>query len=177
MVNTRNPALTPATIEEMKRKGFNQSQIAEYFGVTRSYVSWVKHNKSGNFSQTARERVMSQFPWEVGARFHDASPNKRMRDHAEYMATMGEGMSEDKLQRLLWFYRYLEENRLVVEFDPDIPPSDGIKTGGFAYRPRQNSDGDLIIRLNDYTRMTAEGRKLWRFPRKWPQVHLSEDGE
>lgn len=161
------PVLTPSLIEEMKRKGYNQSQIARLYGVTRSYVSWVKH-RGGNYTQTARERVMANYPWDVGAKFHDASPNKRMRDHAEYMATRGKGMSEDKLRRLSSFYRYLERDQMVVEFDPDIPPSPGIKTGGFAYRPREDSDGDLIIRVNEYTRLTPEGRKLWRLPHERP---------
>jgi hypothetical protein len=91
-----------------------------------------------------------------------------MRDHAEYMATGGKGMSIHKVRRLQTFYRKLDEG-LVVEFNPDLPPEPGVaSTGGWAYRKRQTSDGDLIIRVNEHTTLTDEGKLLWRMPPRRP---------
>lgn len=179
MVNTRDPILTPEDIEAFKRrvnpetgKKYTQNDIAKHFGVTRQYVSWIKRNKTRDFSETPREIVLKNYPWKTGAKFHNASPNRRMRDHGEYMATGGEGMSQAKLQRLTWFYRFLQENDLVVEFDPNLPPEAGVSSdGGFAYRPRKTSDGkDLLIRVNQFTTLTDDGKDIWVFPEEMPAV-------
>ena len=176
MANTRNPILTPDDIEYWKRKvnpatgkRYTQSDIAEMYGVTRSYVSWIKKNKARSYSKTPREEAMEHFPWDVGARFHNASPNKRVRDHLEFMA-VGQKLSEKKKYRLIGFYRRLEMYNEVVEFDPDIPPNEDVKTGGFAYRKRTPSDGDLIIRVNRHTKLTELGKRLLRFPPEKPRV-------
>jgi hypothetical protein len=147
----------------------SQAEIARMFGVTRQYVSLVKY-QGADFSRSPREEAMAHYPWKVGARFNAASPDKRMRDHAEFMVTGGKGMSATKLKLLASFYRRLRDGDLVVEFDPSIPPSPGISTGGYAYRPRVESDGDFIIRVNEHTRITPEGRMMWQFPSEWPQV-------
>lgn len=178
MANTRNPVLTPEDIEEFKRKTnpktgkkYTQNDIAEMFGVTRQYVSWVKRNKARSYSKTPREIALENYPWKTGERFHNASPNRRMRDHAEYMATGGKGMDASKLQRLIWFYNFLESENVVVEFNPSIPPIEGVSSdGGFAYRPRKDSDGDLIIRVNEHTTLTEKGKMLWRFPPRKPKL-------
>lgn len=178
MANTRDPILTPEDIEAFKRKvnpktgkKYTQNDIAAHFGVTRQYVSWVKRHKSRSFSETPREVALKHYPWKTGERFHNAAPNRRMRDHAEFMATGGKGMARFKLERLLWFYRFLRNENVVVEFDPNIPPIEGVSSdGGFAYRPRKDSDGDLIIRVNEHTTLTPEGKMLWRFPPKMPNV-------
>lgn len=177
MARARNPGVTIEAIEAYKNKihpktgkPYNQNQIAEELGVSKQRISQVKL-ASRRYSMTARERVLRNYPWKTGERFHEASPNRRMRDHAEYMATNGKGMSRVKLQRLLWFYRFLESNNVVVEFDPTIPPEPGVSSvGGFAYRPRRESDHGLIIRVNEYTTLTDEGEDLWRFPEEWPKI-------
>lgn len=175
MVKEREPVLTPADIERLKRqvnpatgKKYTQSDIAEMYGVTRQHVSWVKRTKSMSFSQTPREKAMENYPWTVPREFHQSAPDKRLRDHLEYMATGGKGMSTNKLERLRWFYSKLYNEDLVVEYHPDIPSSDQVKAGGYAYRQRKPEDGDLIIRLNEVTTLTSEGEKLWRFPPRWP---------
>jgi hypothetical protein len=156
------PELTLAMIEALKRQGYTQSDIARMFGVTRQAVSWHKHNYGGVL--TPREEALKHFPWKVPARFAQAAPYRYMRDHAEYMATGGKGMSEYKFRRLRAFYRKLREGK-VVEYDPALPPErDVAHTGGFAYRTRLESDGDLIIRVNEHTTLTDEGKLLWRMP-------------
>ncbi|RKT84325.1 hypothetical protein SAMN05421805_103252 [Saccharopolyspora antimicrobica] len=177
MANTKDSAITAAEIEAYKRKinpktgkKYTQNEIAAIAGVSRQRISQIKL-ASGNYSKTPRERVLEHYPWKTGAKFQPASPNRRLRDHAEYMATGGAGMSDDKLARLLGFYRFLEEGDLVIEFDPGIPPAEGVSsTGGFAYRSRKPSDGNLMIRVNEHTELTPEGVDLWVIPDKKPQV-------
>ena len=159
--------LSLSVVEDLKNKGFNQSEIAEMFGVTRQYVSWIKHTYGGRL--TPREIVLQAWPWTVSAEQSQTSPYRRMRDHGEYIATGGKGMSEDKLKRLRAFYRKLKDENVVLEFDPTIPPIPGVSNkGGWAFRNRLPSDGDLIIRVNEYTDITENGRMIWRFPRKEP---------
>jgi hypothetical protein len=155
--------LSLALIESLKNKGYSQSDIARMYGVSRQAVSWHKVNYGGH--RTPREMVMDHFPWIVPAELCQTSPYKRIRDHGEYVATGGVGMAQYKLDRLRWFYRKLRDENVVVEYDPTLPPIEGVSNkGGFAYRPRRKSDGDLLIRVNEYTDLTEQGRLIWRFP-------------
>lgn len=155
--------LTLAVVESFKNKGYSQSEIAEMYGVTRQYVSWIKHTYGGRL--TPREQVNQHFPFQVPTEMGNTSPFKRLRDHGEYVATGGVGMSEDKLKRLRSFYNKLRDENLVLEFDPDIPPIPGVSNkGGWAYRKRRKSDGDLLVRKNEHTTITEEGKRIWRLP-------------
>ena len=177
MANTRDPVCTSEDIAYWKRqinpdtgKHYNQNEIAAMYRTTKQNISYI-WRKDKSRPRTPREIVLEHYPWNNGERFHTAMPNIHMRNHAEFMATNGKGMSERKLQRLLWFYQFLDRENVVVEFDPNIPPQEGVSSvGGFAYRPRKASDGNLIIRKNEYTTLTDEGEDLWRFPDEWPQV-------
>ncbi len=63
------------------------------------------------------------------------------------------------------FHNRLRDGHLVVEFDPDIPAEPGVSNkGGFALRPRLPADGDLMIRVNEHTTLTDEGREVWALP-------------
>lgn len=163
------PGLTPEIIESEKRKGLSQAEIARKYGVTRQAISDIKRRFPDAFSTTPREDVLKHFPWLVpGSKdkpMTQQKPYRYLRDHGEYMATGGKGMSEEKLKRLRIFYKKLRDNNVVVEFDPTLPPEIGVAPhGGFAYRPRLASDGDLIIRVNQYTTLTEEGHSIWTFP-------------
>lgn len=163
--NDDQPKLTLAIVEDLKVKGYTQADIARMFGVTRQYVSWIKYTYGGRL--TPRERVLREFPWKVPEPMTQQSPYRRMREHGEYVATNGVGMSPAKLSRLRNFYRKLRDQ--VLEFDPAIPPKPGFANkGGFAYRPRTDDDGDLLIRVNDHTNLTEKGRTIWVFPSEWP---------
>jgi hypothetical protein len=158
--------LSLAVIEDLKGKGFSQSEIAEMFGVTRQAISWWKTHYGGKL--TPREFVLKEFPFQVPGPMQ-TSPYKRLRDHGEYVATGGRGMHQDELRRLRSFYQKLRDENLVVEFDPEIPPTPGVsKTGGWAYRNRLPSDGDLLIRDNEHANITEEGLRIWRFPHREP---------
>lgn len=176
MVNTRPPVITIAMIDDLKRQGLNQTQIAKTLGVTPQAISYIKRGNSRTprnepFSQTPREVAMESFPWKnVGHLHSQATPDRRLRDHAEFMATGGKGMSADRLRRLRNFYRRLRREDLVVEYDPEIPPGDENKFGGYAYRPREPRDGELIIRVNDLAEMSDTAYVIWRFPPEPPVV-------
>lgn len=161
------PKLTLAIVEALKNKGYTQSEIARMFGVTRQYVSWIKHTYGGTLSP--REEVLKHFPWKVPQEMSETAPARKMRDHGEFIATGGKGMSDATLTRLRNFYKKLRDEDLVLEFDPEIPPEPGLSNkGGFAYRPRRPEDGDLLIRVNEHTTLTEQGRMIWRFPPREP---------
>lgn len=163
MTDSGTPKLTLSVVEDLKGKGFSQSEIANMFGVTRQYVSWIKRQYGGR--RTPKEMVMDHFPWKVPAIQSHASAYRRLRDHGEYVATGGVGMDEEKIRRLRSFYRKLKDDDVVVEFDPEIPPVKGVSTkGGWAFRKRLPEDQDLIIRVNEHTNLTDEGRMIWRLP-------------
>lgn len=169
MARKNRSGLTASVLDALRKRNLTQAQIAEMFDVTPQYVSWVKR-EYGGVTATPREETRKHFPFKVPERFNGSSYDKRLRDHLEFSTTGGVDMSKDQLRRLRWFYRKLQANNLVVEFDPNNPPEPGNKLGGYALRPREESDGDLIIRVNDDTRLTPEGEKLWRFPPELPSV-------
>jgi transcriptional regulator with XRE-family HTH domain len=168
MSNNRDiQKLSLTVVEDLKGKGYSQSDIAEMFGVTRQWVSLIKHKYGG--SKTPREIVLEAWPFEVPAQLSQCAPYKNLRNHGEYVETGGKGMSDDQLKRLRGFYKKLREENLVVEYDPNIPPIPGVSSvGGWAYRGRLKSDGDLLIRDNDHTNISKEGRMIWRFPPRDP---------
>lgn len=162
-VERTRPNLSLDIIEDLKSQGYSQSDIAQMFGTTRQAVSWHKRTYGGRLSP--REEIARHFPWKVPHEQNQTSPYRRMRDHGEYVATAGRGMTADKLNRLRSFYRKLRQDNVVLEFDPAIAPIPGVSSkGGFAYRPRTEADGDLLIRVNQYTHLTDEGRMIWRLP-------------
>ncbi len=160
----RQPVISLSEIESHKAKGWNQSEIAREYGVTRQYISWIVHEYGGRLSP--RSLVLEEhFPWTVPGHMQSASVCRRLRDHAEFVTTWGMGMSQDSRDRLRSLYRRLREDDVVVEFDPSIPSTPGLALdGGFALRPRTKADGKLLIRVNEHTRLTREGRTLWELP-------------
>lgn len=152
-----------SVIEELRRKGYNQTQIAEMHGVTRQAVSWHRRTYGGEL--TPRQIVNEAWPWVTNNEHSRTKGYQRMRDHGEFMATGGKGMSDEKMARLRSWWRKLRDEDVVLEFDPDLPVVPGVAPrGGFAYQPRLDSDGDLLIRVNEYTDLSDEGRRIWCWP-------------
>ncbi|PPJ08748.1 hypothetical protein C5E51_16410 [Nocardia nova] len=159
----RKPVISIGEIEAYKNKGWSQSDIARAYGVTRQYISWIKHRYNGTLSP--REQIMQHWMITVPHRMTQASPYQRLRDHGEYRATGGEGMTDNQLNRLRGFYSKLRNNNTIVEFDPELPPEHGVSTsGGWAYRPRSEEDGQLLLRENAHTSFTDAARSIWSFP-------------
>ena len=119
-------------------------------------------------AQTPREAARQTFPWAVPAE-QQGWTYRTLLDHCDYIATRGRGMEEWKLRRLQDFYDKLEQENLVVEYHPEIPANEAAEAGGFAYRTREDSDGRLIIRVNDVTTLTDAGRIIWRMPPSKPE--------
>lgn len=164
--NARSPLIF-SVIEDLRRKGYNQSEIAELHGVSRQAVSWQKQTYGG--ALTPRQRANLAWPWETTHAHGKAAGYQRLRDHGEFMATGGKGMSENKLSRLRSWYRKLRDEDVVLEFDPSFPPEPGVSpSGGFRYVKRRQSDANLLIRVNEHTTMSKEGRRIWRFPPRDP---------
>ncbi|QJD52217.1 immunity repressor [Mycobacterium phage JF4] len=72
-MNTERPRgkksdLSLAIIEDLRGKGYTQSEIARMYGVTRQYVSWIKHYYGGKL--TPRELVLQHFPFQVPVHQH-----------------------------------------------------------------------------------------------------------
>lgn len=159
---TRQPLIF-SVVEDLRRKGFNQSEIAEMHGVTRQAVSWHKKTYGGRL--TPRQIVNEAWPWETNNLHGKSKAYQRLRDHGEFMATGGRDMSEDKIKRLKSWWRKLRDEDVVLEFDPSIPPTPGVSPyGGFRYVPREISDCDLLIRVNEHTNLTQEGEMIWCWP-------------
>lgn len=158
------PIITLQDVEDLKAKGMNQSDIAREFGVTRAYISYIVHTYGGKLTPRAQVQ-RDHFPWKVSTNFQRSAIDKNLRRHAEWVVTGGEGMSDDALARVESFHRRLRDYNLVVEFDPDIPPNRDSSVGGYRYADRLPEDGDLMLRVNDNTRLTDEGRnKIWKLP-------------
>lgn len=155
--------LSKEVIESLKARGYNQSDIAKMYNVSRQAVSWHLRTYGGTLS--ARQIVGQAWPWATGQGHTKAGAYRRLRDHGEFMRTGGAGMDSDKLKRLKVWWKMMHDEDLVVEFDPNIPPRKGQAAhGGFAYRSRVPGDRDLLIRVNEYTNLTDDGEVTWCWP-------------
>ncbi len=166
---------TPHTVQEYVRRGIrNQSEMARQEGISKqaAHKHHARAEESGLIQRTPRDEARRHFPWVVPKEFDGASPVRRLRDHFEFWATQGHGMSVDKRKRLSSWYDFMEENDVVLEFDPNLPPEPGVSSkGGFAYRDRQPGDLDYLIRVNTHTKELSEQARLWlRMPPHRPVV-------
>ena len=163
MVEDKKPDLTPELIRQLRNKGLNDSEIAGVVGKTRAAVSW--HVRKHGMEVPRRKYLEEHFPFQVPAEQAQQAPYRNLRTHAEWYRTNGKGMSEVDLKRLRAFYTKLRDGNLVVEYDPNLPPVPGeANRGGFAYRKRLKRDRGLMIRVNEYTRLTEQGWDIWRLP-------------
>jgi hypothetical protein len=159
--------ITPEFLKAAHNAGYSQADVARETGFTEQWVSAVKI-KGGLEWGTPRELSRKSWPWKVPSEFQQTYLHKVMRNHAEYMASGGKDMKEYKLAQLRRFYALLRRENVVVEFNPEFPPNESASTGGWDYVPREESDGNLIIRVNEYTSLTPIGQVIYRFPPKVP---------
>ncbi|MFT3716714.1 MAG: hypothetical protein QM774_12450 [Gordonia sp. (in: high G+C Gram-positive bacteria)] len=144
----------------------NQSQIAEKYGVTRAYISWIlkQHAKVS----PRRESLRLYWPWPEAKTAHRQSKlGRALKDHIVWMDLQDpDELSAEAGMLLPWLYGELDLGQ-VVEFDPTIPTR-GKSPAGWIFRDRQVTDRDLIIRVNRYTQLTDEMEKVWRMPETRP---------
>lgn len=157
---TREPVLTVTDIEYLKARGWNQTKIADYYGVTRSYVSLILSQHGKTDPRLAVLRDMT--PWEIEQSHQGSLTVRQVRDHLVMAALGPEHVKDmDNLRRL---YDEIEHQNLVVEYDPNYP-SVGNQPAGWRKVGRLPSDGDLIIRRNKHTKdLTEDMEKLWSLP-------------
>lgn len=167
--NGRRLKASPSEISALKAKNYSQRQIAKILGVSPSYITWIAR-EYGGVVPSPRDTKNEMWPWAVPSEFRTAAPALRLRDHLDVASGGGKNLSPKRRALLRGFYKRLLENNEVVEFDPTIPPHEGVFTGGWAYRPRTEADGELLIRVNEYTKPLTERMKLiWRFPPRTPE--------
>lgn len=161
----QKPVISLAEIEQKLSRGMTQADIAREVGVSRAYVSWIIKNYAGDRLKTPRQKAQENYPWKVWNEHQQAGLHRATRDHAEYMEVGDEGMTPDKLSRLSTLYKKIIDYDVVVEYDPfNFTPTPEYPLGGFRLVPREDTDGDLIIRVNEHTILTDRGRKVWRLP-------------
>lgn len=147
------------------------------YGVSRQAVSW--HKKTYGGFLTTRQIVNKAWPWKTTNVHGKCKPYQRLRDHGEFMARGADGVHGEKMARLIAWWARLRDENVVLEFDPSFPPEPGVSpAGGFRYEPRLDSDGDLLIRVNEYTDLSEEGRMIWRWPPSyWFDRYLKKQRE
>lgn len=161
--------LSAEAVRSLVNEGESWAAIARILGTSRQNVQQFAKRNGIEPPKTPRREVDEHFPWKVPGNQQAAMPYQRLRDHGEYVVSGGRGMQERKLKGLRSWYQLLRKYNYVLEFDPDQPPIYGVSQyGGFAYRDRQESDGNLLIRVNEHTRLTSRGRLIWVFPPRDP---------
>jgi len=159
--------VTPEFLRAAHNAGYSQAEVARETGFTEQWISAVKI-RGGLEWNTPRELARKSWPWKVPSSLQQTYLHKVMRNHGEFMASGGKDMKGYKLRQLRRFYTYLKRENVVVEFHPEIPPNESSSTGGWDYVPRVESDGPLLIRVNEHTNLTPIGRVIYRFPPRLP---------
>lgn len=168
---TTTGELSPELINQLLAQGWRKIDIANAYHVDKSTISYhlsklPPEERYKTPVQLAHESIPRTWR-EAPARFRDANVYTMIRFHLEFVAT-GKLTSESKRARLRRFYDRLEDYNVVVEFDPTIPPTLNMETGGWRFPQRTEADGDLIVRLNKYTDIREEDLDLWRMPLERP---------
>lgn len=172
--NTR-PAIEREEIIKLHAEGHSYAEIGRRYGITRAAVSWAVRYRGGvthdDVPQSPRQEANRFWPFSEATADQNGQYAARMlRAHSEWVTLGGKGsLSAQTTRKLVGFYQRLINGGLVVEFDPSIPPSDGVPEGGFRYVARRPSDRDLLIRVNEHTDLSVPGSySQWRFPKFAP---------
>lgn len=156
-------------IIRLLERGFTRSEIAATYGVTPQAVNWHLNEKGPKYKDP-RQRAMEHLPWKVESRHKNGAPFQKLRMHIKYVALGEQKLSDSEKKRLRNWYEELQRLNVVLEYDPNIPPTLHMSTGGWRYVPRASSDEGLIIRVNEHARMTDEAYEYLRFPETWPEA-------
>lgn len=161
-------ALTPEIVAELLAKGMTQSAIAKEYDVSRQYVHTLA--KQAGHHPEDRSFVTQHIPWQgLTAEHKNNSIYHALRSHARAQLRGDEIVKGQSRVRLLAMYRKLVRFNQVIDFDPNQEPIPSLSnTGGFSYKPREDSDGDYIIKIKPGVHLTEEGKKIWRMPSDLP---------
>lgn len=150
--------ITPAVIRAELGKGKTFVQIAHDWGVSKQAV-WAMANRNGISIDPTRDTIRANFPWHVPKEFQQTKPYRYLLDHARFVIDGPEDMPVYQLDQLRSFYRKLFRDDSVLEF---------ISGEGFEYHPRVEADDNLLIRVNDETKLTETGKRIWTRPTAIP---------
>lgn len=170
VTDTPGERMTPQRIDELRRKGMTQNQVAKFFGVSRQAVSKMKH-RYGNFTETPRERILRNYPFQHGGEHNQSVLFRRLKEHGLYIAGGAWALSKAQRRDLNRFYHRLRSQSLIVEYDPNTLPSPGNKYGGYSLVPRTKDDNpNSLVRKNTHTTITEEAERFgfWNFPPEDP---------
>src|SRR5690606_28150920 len=118
--------------------------------------------------RTPKQEAMDKMPWKKLPREQQRNRiYQNLRLHLFYVAVGRNGVTASQVDHLLGFYKRVED--YVVEYDPEIPSTPNNKGGGFQYVPREERDGDLILRRNKHTRIEDGDLMYWRIPARLPR--------
>lgn len=163
-------SLTKDVVNQLLKKGWTKTEIAQAYGTTRQAVQW-HYNQLQNPYRDPRKVALDALPWKDMPHSHKrARPHVLIADHLEYVHTKGKDMSEDRLRRLSRFYEKLLDRGIVIAYDPEQPPTLNNKFGGWLEIPREERDEDLVIRIDGHTQIPEKDRDLWRIPKKRPKA-------
>lgn len=171
VIDSYGDRISTGGVQALKALGMNQTQISDVYGITRAAVSDFVRRHGINTARP-RQRLLEEYmPWEVRTE-QKTYVYQVLGWHLMFMVNGGKrALEPSQFQRLVGFYRTVRVNDVALEYDPEIPPSDfpGSKHGGWAFRPRQDFDGRLILRRNELVRdLPEEYWKTWRLPERLP---------
>jgi len=144
------------------------TSLAAAMGVSKQTISYHAQ-KAGWRSPLAVAR--EQIPWSnMPSEAKAATPYQRLVQHLEYVAAGDKFLGEGIRSRLRnWYVNTLMEFSVVVEYDPDQPPTPNQKFGYWRYVPRVAADGELILRRNEHTELTPEQEVWFQMPERLPE--------
>lgn len=158
--------LTPEIAITLINQGLTQAEIARLFGVTRQYVN-ILAKRGGR--EPITPRVTANLPWEVDPAYYSNTLYGALRLLGSYQLdpTSIRGSSIGKLNA---FLRKIELFSQVLDYDPEYPAIPGYSnTPGFAFKPREETDEDFVVKIRPGATITPLGDKLWRMPKEWPK--------
>lgn len=129
----------------------DETEVLRWFRENRTYA-WMVEQYKVKYNITTSEPMWAAFrrrrgldrrntrsedllPWKLNDEHRHLYPAMMLRTEGRRRA--GKPVAEDKAKKLAGWKTYLEENNLVVHYDPDTDE-------GFFLVPREERDTDLI---------------------------------
>jgi hypothetical protein len=163
--------IRPDVVFELRGAKVAVPRIAKEFGVSRNAIYKILRSRPDLLEYKYRNDQVRLSPWkDVDVETHGKSVQRQyVAHHIEYMLSKGVGMDDYKLRKLRYFWKELGDPQdLVLTYNPYEKPNQWSSTGGWRYEPKQDSDGDLIIRTEDP--LTEEQKKIFVRPTEWRDV-------
>ncbi|WP_406379103.1 hypothetical protein [Streptomyces sp. NBC_00197] len=158
-----------AIYELLAIDGVNVVRVAKEFGVSRAAIYKRTKARKEVLPQSLKSEIMRHSPWkDVEPEHTKAAQRAYVAHHIEWVLSGGK-IDDWKVPRLRRFYRELGDPQdKVLTYDRNEPPNQWSDTGGWKYVPREESDGDLILRTDDP--LTEEQKRVYVRPANWASI-------